>query len=412
PHKHWFVLVGFHHPVQDRQEQGFWSLPALQGSVSCNTTMGCPTRCWHPGAGREDGHCIWELQQEEPWAAWGSWIPLQESVNRPGGMFEPSPPPELFSPVPTAASCPRSLDCALQRREFCPPGSGACGPCLPPFQEDDHGHCIQKQLSPSGRSTQWRHPPSLQMTTWCSVSTFLPWALVGRGFTPSSGKHGLVSPCHQLTPWPLVSPLSAGLIVVCTVAGISALIVVAVCWCSAQLEGFPRGVGPPAARLVASKAKSAQLFLLSPQPGDKTLAQSAQMYHYQHQKQQMLSLEKHKEEPKLPDSASSDEENEDGDFTVYECPGLAPVRGCRRAGGLCACGGVQRVPGLCSSSWGAFSTHSSSNLEVVQAPCSCHVPSKLPRELSRAGVHVRHKAFPWEQRTRAALDTPNPPSLW
>lgn len=32
--------------------------------------------------------------------------------------------------------------------------------------------------------------------------------------------------------------------------------------------------------------------LLSPQPGDKTLAQSAQMYHYQHQKQQMLSMEK------------------------------------------------------------------------------------------------------------------------
>lgn len=28
------------------------------------------------------------------------------------------------------------------------------------------------------------------------------------------------------------------------------------------------------------------------QPGDKTLAQSAQMYHYQHQKQQMLSMEK------------------------------------------------------------------------------------------------------------------------
>uniref|UniRef100_A0A672YKR2 Neural proliferation, differentiation and control, 1b n=1 Tax=Sphaeramia orbicularis TaxID=375764 RepID=A0A672YKR2_9TELE len=61
-------------------------------------------------------------------------------------------------------------------------------------------------------------------------------------------------------------------------------------------------------------------------PGDKKLAHSAQMYHYQHQKQQMLSLEKHREGPKVPDSgASTDEENEDGDFTVYECPGLAPV---------------------------------------------------------------------------------------
>uniref|UniRef100_A0A3Q3WAB4 Neural proliferation, differentiation and control, 1b n=1 Tax=Mola mola TaxID=94237 RepID=A0A3Q3WAB4_MOLML len=56
-------------------------------------------------------------------------------------------------------------------------------------------------------------------------------------------------------------------------------------------------------------------------PGDKKLAHSAQMYHYQHQKQQMLSLEK------VPNSgATTDEENEDGDFTVYECPGLAPVK--------------------------------------------------------------------------------------
>ncbi|KAL2092630.1 hypothetical protein ACEWY4_012428 [Coilia grayii] len=59
--------------------------------------------------------------------------------------------------------------------------------------------------------------------------------------------------------------------------------------------------------------------------GDKKLAHSAQMYHYQHQKQQMLSL-KHRDESKMPESgATSDEENEDGDFTVYECPGLAPT---------------------------------------------------------------------------------------
>lgn len=34
---------------------------------------------------------------------------------------------------------------------------------------------------------------------------------------------------------------------------------------------------------------------------------------------------RNKEEAKAPESVSSDEENEDGDFTVYECPGLAPV---------------------------------------------------------------------------------------
>ncbi|XP_057240061.1 neural proliferation differentiation and control protein 1 isoform X2 [Malurus melanocephalus] len=303
-----------------------------------------------------------------------------------------------------ATSCPRSLDCALQRREFCPPGSGACGPCLPPFQEDDHGHCVQKQLSPSGRTSV----PSLE-----AEIDFLADVLArqeaprhhplqdGRPratLVPDGGTQRMSSGLREgrlqggpagtmaaatlpttatvqkypveASPIPANDNMVLGLIVVCTVAGISALIVVAVCWYrlqkevrlaqkadysaqraasplpydkisvrrlrpslwglwdsgpSAQLEGFPRGIGPPSARLVASKAKSAQLFLLSPQPGDKTLAQSAQMYHYQHQKQQMLSLEKHKEEPKLPDSASSDEENEDGDFTVYECPGLAPT---------------------------------------------------------------------------------------
>ncbi|XP_077045182.1 neural proliferation differentiation and control protein 1 isoform X3 [Agelaius phoeniceus] len=198
-----------------------------------------------------------------------------------------------------AASCPRSLDCALQRREFCPPGSGACGPCLPPFQEDDHGRCVQRQLSPSGRTSV----PSLE-----AEIDFLADVLArqeaprhhplqdGRPRTtlvPNSGRQRVASwlrdghlqqgPAStvaattlpttatvqkypvEASPIPENDNMVLGLIVVCTVAGISALIVAAICWY------------------------------------------------------------RHKEEPKLPDSASSDEENEDGDFTVYECPGLAPT---------------------------------------------------------------------------------------
>ncbi|XP_039939554.1 neural proliferation differentiation and control protein 1 isoform X4 [Hirundo rustica] len=254
-----------------------------------------------------------------------------------------------------AASCPRSLDCALQRREFCLPGSGVCGPCLPPFQEDDRGRCVQKQLSPSGRTSI----PSLE-----AEIDFLADVLArqeaplhhplqdGRPRTtlvPDGGRQGVASrlregrlqqgpastmaattlpttatvqkyPGVEASPIPANDNMVLGLIVVCTVAGISALIVAAICWCRLQKE----------VRL-AQKADYSAQRVTSPlpydkiSPGDKTLAQSAQMYHYQHQKQQMLSLEKHKEEPKLPDSASSDEENEDGDFTVYECPGLAPV---------------------------------------------------------------------------------------
>ncbi|RWS31358.1 Neural proliferation differentiation and control protein 1-like protein [Leptotrombidium deliense] len=62
---------------------------------------------------------------------------------------------------------------------------------------------------------------------------------------------------------------------------------------------------------------------LSPS-GDRKLAQSAQMYHYHHQKQQMIASEKAATSRHTSASdVDSDEENEEGDYTVYECPGLA-----------------------------------------------------------------------------------------
>lgn len=104
------------------------------------------------------------------------------------------------------------------------------------------------------------------------------------------------------------------------VVGSLVLMVAGACWIRLQ-KGvhLTQKVDYPAYGLMRAQN------LCSP-PGDRKLAHSAQMYHYQHQKQQMLSLEKHRDEPKVPDSgASTDEENEDGDFTVYECPGLAPT---------------------------------------------------------------------------------------
>ncbi|NXK06438.1 NPDC1 protein, partial [Herpetotheres cachinnans] len=256
-----------------------------------------------------------------------------------------------------AASCPRSLDCVLQRREFCPPGSGACGPCLPTFQEDNHGRCVQKQrrcthpaAAPSATPcpalpANLPHAPSCPgialLTALPSpaatavpagsrqrVASGLREGLLQRG--PAGSKAAatlLTSTAATVQKYPVeASPIPSnddvvlGLIVVCTVAGISALIVAAICWCILQKEVRLAQKADYSAQRAASPLPYDKIS-----PGDKTLAQSAQMYHYQHQKQQMLSMEKHKEEPKLPDSASSDEENEDGDFTVYECPGLAPT---------------------------------------------------------------------------------------
>ncbi|CAG4955103.1 unnamed protein product [Colias eurytheme] len=58
--------------------------------------------------------------------------------------------------------------------------------------------------------------------------------------------------------------------------------------------------------------------------GDRKLAHSAHMYHYQHQKQQILAMERScmGRNGSVSDPESEDE-NEEGDYTVYECPGFA-----------------------------------------------------------------------------------------
>ena len=67
--------------------------------------------------------------------------------------------------------------------------------------------------------------------------------------------------------------------------------------------------------------------------GDRKLAQSAQMYHYQHQKNQMIAINRGNGGPGNHSGGEESEgemegEGEEGDYTVYECPGLASVRKC------------------------------------------------------------------------------------
>ncbi|XP_063570633.1 neural proliferation differentiation and control protein 1 isoform X1 [Pongo abelii] len=266
---------------------------------------------------------------------------------------------------PDVAACPGSLDCALKRRARCPPGAHACGPCLQPFQEDQQGLCVPRMRRPlgggrpqprledeidflaqelarkeSGHST----PPLPKARQRLPEPATLGFSARGQGL-----ELGLPSTPGTPTPMPhtsLGSPVSSDpvhmspleprggqgdglalvLILAFCVAGAAALSVASLCWCRLQREirltqkadyAAAKAPGSPAAPRIS--------------PGDQRLAHSAEMYHYQHQRQQMLCLERHKEPPKELDTASSDEENEDGDFTVYECPGLAPVSasGCR-----------------------------------------------------------------------------------
>ncbi|KFV67333.1 Neural proliferation differentiation and control protein 1, partial [Dryobates pubescens] len=169
-------------------------------------------------------------------------------------------------------------------------------------------------------SLRCRGPAAASPWGCCALQSRLGAAPKAAATLPTSTAAAVQKYPVEASPIPSNDSVVLGLIVVCTVAGISALIVAAVCWCRLQKEVRLAQKADYSAQQAASPLPYDKIS-----PGDKTLAQSAQMYHYQHQKQQMLSMEKHKEEPKLPDSASSDEENEDGDFTVYECPGLAPT---------------------------------------------------------------------------------------
>ncbi|XP_022433818.1 neural proliferation differentiation and control protein 1 isoform X4 [Delphinapterus leucas] len=264
---------------------------------------------------------------------------------------------------PDAAVCPGSLDCALKRRARCPPGARVCGPCLQPFQEDPQGLCVPRLRQPQGEGlpqprledeidflaqelarqeaghSRLTAPPQPEgrLRLLEAASTL---GLSERGRGPNLGL-----PSTRGAPTPrttsLRSTVSSGpvhmspleprggrgdglallLIVACSVAGAAALAVAVLCWCRLQRDVRLTQKADYAAPQAPSSPATPRIS----QPGDQRLAHSAEMYHYQHQRQQMRCLERHKEPPKELDSASSDEENEDGDFTVYECPGLAPV---------------------------------------------------------------------------------------
>ncbi|CAB1318650.1 unnamed protein product [Coregonus sp. 'balchen'] len=90
-------------------------------------------------------------------------------------------------------------------------------------------------------------------------------------------------------PYPSKDSLLVIMISVCLIVGTVALILATVCWVRPGLAfTYVRETSP----IWWFSWLSFSPFPFSPQSGDKKLAQSAQMYHYQHQKQQMLSMEK------------------------------------------------------------------------------------------------------------------------
>uniref|UniRef100_A0A3P8QBN5 Neural proliferation, differentiation and control, 1b n=1 Tax=Astatotilapia calliptera TaxID=8154 RepID=A0A3P8QBN5_ASTCA len=252
-------------------------------------------------------------------------------------------------------------ECALAGRHFCRPGSSHCGPCLRPLVENSRGRCVVKRRhAPHTHSVKDKVSPYPELDEEIDFLSAIIREQRPESYSsaPSSQEitskqfeeHGythrassveqpptqsvLLTSIASPTPRNHTAALSSPIILryppddhvfiimssVVIVAGSLALLVALACWVRFQkYVHINQKVDYPSSGLMSAQAFENLL-------GDKKLAHSAQMYHYQHQKQQMLSLRKHRVEPKVPDSAAStDEENEDGDFTVYECPGLAPT---------------------------------------------------------------------------------------
>ncbi|KAK7143291.1 hypothetical protein R3I93_014448 [Phoxinus phoxinus] len=250
-----------------------------------------------------------------------------------------------------AKKCPDHIDCAIKGRHFCEPGSSHCGSCLTPLEEDKDGHCVAPrrhnhdideeidnlsvmgnqqmaevkqpdshsqsppQSNSESKQKSLHKPTTVEPTTGSPSTPHYRTTKSPQPNTNSSNRHG-----PMVYPHPSRDSLLVLMISLCIVVGAVALVVTAVCWLRFQRESqLAQKVEYPVFHAASSDHNHTS-------SGDKTLAHNAQMYHYQHQKQQMLSMEKHKAEPKVSESgATSDEENEEGDFTVYECPGLAPT---------------------------------------------------------------------------------------
>lgn len=133
----------------------------------------------------------------------------------------------------------------------------------------------------------------------------------------SAGPHPVIVPInHDFNNDIYFIAIVAG----CSAAAMFALVLISLTWCRLQ-----RGAKAAADIEYPAYGVTGPNKDISPS-GDQRLAQSAQMYHFQHQKQQIIAMENRTSATRDPGSlseAESDEENEEGDYTVYECPGLA-----------------------------------------------------------------------------------------
>ncbi|XP_043939225.1 neural proliferation differentiation and control protein 1-like isoform X2 [Protopterus annectens] len=118
------------------------------------------------------------------------------------------------------------------------------------------------------------------------------------------------------SPEALDETVSLTLVIICSITGMSGLVVAALCWYRLQRE-------VRLAQKIAYTAYRRNQQPTSTMPADTRLAASMEVHHFQSQKKKIVAMEEGV--PKPEKQMSTDSEAENGDYTVYECPGLAPT---------------------------------------------------------------------------------------
>ena len=112
----------------------------------------------------------------------------------------------------------------------------------------------------------------------------------------------------------------------CCLVGIVGLVAAAIFWYKIQKRAEAAVDAEYPSYGVTGPGSTGGKISPSSTMSDRKLAQSAQMFHYQQQRQQMMAQEKAHLDAKPTHSDDSDDEAPGGgDYTVYECPGLAPT---------------------------------------------------------------------------------------
>jgi hypothetical protein len=113
---------------------------------------------------------------------------------------------------------------------------------------------------------------------------------------------------------------------ICSLVGIVGLVAAAIFWYKIQKRAETALDAEYPSYGVTGPGSSGSKISPSSTVSDRKLAQSAQMFHYQQQRQQMMAQEKaHLDAKPVHSDDSDDEAPNGGDYTVYECPGLAPT---------------------------------------------------------------------------------------